>query len=152
MSARPTAALLHASPWPGRRWPAWWPPRLLGRVPDLPLGQHLEGVVVERPPVGEEEAHPFSGYHVATSTDHQPLRPQGAGCPDCQRPRPGRPGPYPVAAVQAPADGVDPGWENEFIPHWLRTLRSSVPPQTDGRIRDLGYEDRLSKIALRCRP
>ena len=43
-------------------------------------------------------------------------------------------------------------WENEFIPHWLRTLRSSVPPQTDGRIRDLGYDDRLSKIALRCRP
>ena len=61
--------------------PLGGPPRLLGRVPDLPLGQHLEGVVVERPPVGEEEVHPFSGYHVATSTDHQSLRPQGGRLP-----------------------------------------------------------------------
>ena len=51
-------------------------PRLLGRVPDLPLVEHLDGVVVERPPVGEEEVHPVSACHIATSTDHQPLRPQ----------------------------------------------------------------------------
>ena len=39
-------------------------PRLLRRVPDLPLVEHLEGVVVECPRVGEEESDPVGGYHV----------------------------------------------------------------------------------------
>ena len=38
--------------------------------------EHLDGVVVERPRVGEEKVHPVSGYHVTASIAHQPLRPQ----------------------------------------------------------------------------
>ena len=40
-------------------------PRLLRRVPDLPLVKHLDGVVVECPRVGEEESDPVGGYHVS---------------------------------------------------------------------------------------
>ena len=49
---------------PGAGSPLRGAPRLLRRVADLPLVKHLDGVVVERPRVGEEKPHPVSGYHV----------------------------------------------------------------------------------------
>ena len=49
-------------------------PRLIRSVADLPLVEHLEGVVVERPRIGEEEVYPVSGHHVSTPIAHQPRR------------------------------------------------------------------------------
>ena len=50
-------------------------PRLLRRVADLPLVEHLDGVIVERPCIGEEEVHPVRGYHSKTSrAARRPLR------------------------------------------------------------------------------
>ena len=52
-------------PWPNDPdlIPLLWP-----IVPDysrLPLVEHLQGVIVKRPCIGEEEVHPVSGYHAS---------------------------------------------------------------------------------------